>query len=198
MPVQAAVNTLWLVWYVTWLAAVVWSSRTTRQMGSDMGGAHRLYSGAGALLLFIPSGARSPLRNVPVLSMLFERVWLAPPWLGWTLFALVGGAFAFCWWARLHLGRLWSGFVTLKEGHRIVETGPYALVRHPIYTGVIAAAFFTALIRADLAAGAGFALLALGFSMTARIEEGFLSAQLGPDLYEPYRKKVPMILPWVG
>jgi protein-S-isoprenylcysteine O-methyltransferase Ste14 len=196
MSVQVAVNLLWLVWYVTWIAAVVWSTKTTRQMKSDMGGLHRLSSGLGALLLFVPSGSRSPLARAPVVSMLFERIWLAPLWMSWTFFALVVAAFVFCWWARLHLGRLWSGFVTLKEDHRIVDTGPYGLVRHPIYSGAIAAAFFTALIRADVAALLGFGLIALGFSMTAKIEEGFLSAQLGPDLYEPYRKKVPMIVPW--
>jgi protein-S-isoprenylcysteine O-methyltransferase Ste14 len=198
MSVQAAVNMLWLVWYVTWIAAVVWSSKTTRQMRSDMGGLHRLFSFVGAILLFIPSGPGGPFRNLPILGLFFERLWLAPPWVSWSLFTLVASAFAFCWWARLHLGRLWSGFVTLKEGHRIVDTGPYGLVRHPIYTGVIAAAVLTAAIRADLAAMLGSGLIALGFSMTARIEEGFLSAQLGPHLYEPYRKKVPMIVPRLG
>ena len=46
--------------------------------------------------------------------------------------------FLFAWWARLHLGRLWSGTVTRKADHRIVDTGPYAIVRHPIYTGLLA------------------------------------------------------------
>ncbi len=198
MSVQAAVTLLWLVWYVTWIAAVVWSSKTKRQMKSDMAGLHRLLSGLGSALLFVPSGLSSPPANVSGLSMLFERIWLAPPWLSWTFFALVVAAFGFCWWARLHLGRLWSGFVTLKEDHRIVDTGPYGLVRHPIYTGVIEAAFFTGLIRADVAAILGSGLIAAGFSMTAKIEERFLSTQLGAHLYEPYRKKVPMIVPRLG
>ena len=45
---------------------------------------------------------------------------------------------------RLHLGRLWSGNITRKEGHRVIDTGPYALVRHPIYTGLLLAIFATA------------------------------------------------------
>ena len=198
MSIQAAVNLLWLVWYVTWIAAVIWSSKTTRQMKSDMGGLHRVLSALGALLLFIPSGSRNPAAGAPIISVVFERLWLGPLWMLWSFFALVVAAFAFCWWARLHLGRLWSGFVTLKQDHRIVDTGPYGLVRHPIYTGVISAAFFTALIRADITAFLGFCLIAIGFSLTAKIEEGFLSAQLGHHLYEPYRKKVPMIVPWLG
>ena len=45
----------------------------------------------------------------------------------------------FTWWARIHLGRFWSNAITRKEGHRVIDTGPYGLVRHPIYTGLSAA-----------------------------------------------------------
>ena len=53
----------------------------------------------------------------------------------------------FAWWVRIHLGRLWSGAITRKEGHRVVDSGPYGLVRHPIYTGLLAATFTTAAPR---------------------------------------------------
>jgi protein-S-isoprenylcysteine O-methyltransferase Ste14 len=52
--------------------------------------------------------------------------------------ATVSG-FAFSWWARIVLGRLWSSGVTRKTDHRIVTTGPYKVVRHPIYSGIIIA-----------------------------------------------------------
>ena len=59
--------------------------------------------------------------------------------------ALIGilvsaAGFAFCIWARVVLGRNWSGIVTVKEGHELVQSGPYRLVRHPIYTGLLLAA----------------------------------------------------------
>ena len=63
--------------------------------------------------------------------------------------------FGFAWWARLHLGQLWSAFVTRKAGHRIVDTGPYGIVRHPIYTGIIAAAIALALVKGTVIALAG-------------------------------------------
>ena len=50
--------------------------------------------------------------------------------------------------ARLYLGRLWSSSVTKKADHRVVDSGPYAIVRHPIHTGVIAAIFATAILKA--------------------------------------------------
>ena len=82
--------------------------------------------------------------------------------------------FAFCWWARLYLGRLWSGSVTRKEGHHIVDTGPYRLVRHPIYSGIILAALATAIERGTPVSFAGFAVMTLGWWIKARLEKRFL------------------------
>jgi protein-S-isoprenylcysteine O-methyltransferase Ste14 len=59
----------------------------------------------------------------------------------------------FLWWARIHLGRLWSDWLPKKAGHRVVDTGPYRLVRHPIYLGLMFAAFATAIEK-----GSSFAL----------------------------------------
>ena len=85
--------------------------------------------------------------------------------------------------------------MTLKEGHHIVDTGPYGLVRHPIYAGVMFAALATALMSASPVALVGAALTAVGFSMTARIEEGFLRRELGADAYDAYARRVGMLVP---
>jgi hypothetical protein len=65
-----------------------------------------------------------------------------------TVLTAVG--FGLAWWARLHLGKLWSAFVTRKDEHRVIETGPYGIVRHPIYTGIILAAVTIAILKANL------------------------------------------------
>jgi protein-S-isoprenylcysteine O-methyltransferase Ste14 len=77
----------------------------------------------------------------------------------------------------------------------VVDTGPYGLVRHPIYSGIIFAALVTALLRASPLAFVGFALFAVGFAMTAAIEERFLRQQLGVDAYDAYSRRVPMLVP---
>ena len=194
-PGDTAVNILWMVFYATWLAGVVWSGKTKTQMKTDMRGLHRAVSGIGVMLLFTPWGYLAD--RWPSLRIFIARLWPAPDGLQWGLFALIVLGFAFCWWARLHLGRLWSGFVTLKEDHRVVDTGPYGLVRHPIYTGIMIAGFATALMRASPLALAGASLITIGFSMTARIEEGFLRAQLG-DAYDAYSRRVGMLVPRMG
>ena len=194
MSPQTAVNVLWAVWYVTWLGAVVLSGRTQKQMKTDMGGLHRYLSAFGALLLFWPSADRGPAGALGF-STSVERLWPRSIATEWLLFVLVVLAFSYCWWARLHLGKLWSGFVTLKEDHRIVDTGPYGLVRHPIYSGVIFAALATALMRASPAALLGGGLVTAGFAMTSRVEEGFLSEHLGANGYADYRRRVGMLAP---
>ena len=96
----------------------------------------------------------------------------------------------------MHLGALWLGFVTTKADHRVIDTGPYRWVRHPIYTGVISTAFWTACVRATPSALCGFGLIAASFWITARMEETFLQSELGQVVYDAYRQRTPMLLPW--
>jgi protein-S-isoprenylcysteine O-methyltransferase Ste14 len=188
-------NILWTVWYVTWIAAVVFSRRTTVQMDRSRGGWSRTIGGFGLIALFWPAGDGRPLFGVAGLGWFTGRLWLEPDDVAWTLVGLTVAGFAFCWWARLYLGRLWSGLPTIKEGHHIVDTGPYGLVRHPIYLGLMISAFMTAALHASPAAFCGVALITLGFSQVARLEEGFLRQELGADAYDAYARRVPMLVP---
>jgi protein-S-isoprenylcysteine O-methyltransferase Ste14 len=85
--------------------------------------------------------------------------------------------------------------VTKKEGHHVVDTGPYGVVRHPIYPGIIAAAIGTAIAKGTILGMGGAGLLTIGLLMKARLEEVWLRAQLGTE-YEAYRKRVPMLVPF--
>src|SRR5207248_11399348 len=94
--------------------------------------------------------------------------------------ALTAVGFAFTWWARLHLGKLWSAFVTRKDEHRIIDTGPYRIVRHPIYTGIFLATVAAAVLKGNLYAFTGAFLIVVGFWIKARLEERFLSENSVP------------------
>ncbi|MFT3728323.1 MAG: isoprenylcysteine carboxylmethyltransferase family protein [Terricaulis sp.] len=174
----------WVVWAVSWFVAAMWSRQTAARAGFAEEAPYRLITAAGALLLFA------------VQFRLWPHGWDANGDGMWVLLALVVTGFAFAWWARIHLGSLWSGTITRKEGHRIVDSGPYAMVRHPIYTGLLLAAFATAAARGRWEAVIGAALFALGCWMKARQEEKFLSATLGPD-YAAYRQRVHMLVPYL-
>jgi protein-S-isoprenylcysteine O-methyltransferase Ste14 len=125
------------------------------------------------------------------------RLWRLDSAWQWALVGVAGLGFALCWWARLYMGRLWSASITRKEDHRLVDAGPYAMVRHPIYTGISLAAFATALQEGTLIALVGAGVLTWGWYVKARIEEGFLRTELGADAYNAYAARVAMLIPFV-
>jgi hypothetical protein len=91
---------------------------------------------------------------------------------------------------------VWSDWLTKKAGHHVVDSGPYRLVRHPIYFGLMFAAFATAIEKGTSFALCGAAILALSFYAKARREERFLREELGEDAYDAYARKTPMLLPF--
>jgi protein-S-isoprenylcysteine O-methyltransferase Ste14 len=115
----------------------------------------------------------------------------------WSIVALMATGFAFACWARVTMGALWSVRVERKENHQLIEHGPFGLVRHPIYTGLITAGLATALIKATPLAILGFVMTTAGLTLKARLEERFLSAELGSKGYDDYRRRVPMLVPFL-
>src|SRR5215471_1012132 len=111
------------------------------------------------------------------------QIWINPPLLAWAMLLVVVAGIVLCWWARLHLGRLWSDSVTRRDGHRVVDTGPYRLVRHPIYTGFIVMYLGLAILCASALALVGAGLMTVGLWIKARLEEQFLSEELGASVY---------------
>lgn len=103
--------------------------------------------------------------------------------------ALLLSGLSFAIWARIRLGRFWSGSIAFIEGQPIVKDGPYSMVRHPIYTGVIMMLWGSLLLEPF-----GFMLLIAVFgtillAYKARLEEGLLERHLG-DKYSNYKKEV--------
>ena len=175
----------WIAWLVSWIAAAFWASRTEKRAFSWDTVFYQVTTLVGAALLTPWSARRLHVR----------QLWHVGYDGAMALALLTLAGLLFTWWARIHLGRLWSGSITRKEGHRVIDTGPYALVRHPIYTGLIFALFATAIAQATLSGLAGAALIAFGLWVKARIEERFLTAELGADAYGAYRRRVPMLIP---
>jgi protein-S-isoprenylcysteine O-methyltransferase Ste14 len=190
MTPELTLYELWGVWLVSWLVAMFWSNRTEKRAGLGAELSFRLLLWASVVLLFT-----SPLNGHAFAQM---RFWRLADALDWTLVALTLAGLLFTWWARIHLGRLWSDWVTKKAGHHVVDTGPYRLVRHPIYLGLILAAFATAIEKGTSFALLGAGIMTLAFYTKARREERFLRAELGADAYAAYARKTAMLLPFVG
>jgi protein-S-isoprenylcysteine O-methyltransferase Ste14 len=184
----------WTLWAATWTVAAAWANRTVREAGAVRQTPYRIFTVSGFVLLLVFVVGDGPLPGW--MHVMFFRVWTVPTGVQWAMVGLATLGFLFCWWARLHLGRLWSGRITRKQDHRVVDSGPYALVRHPIYTGILTAALATVVIRGNVHAIVGFALLIIGYSMKAKLEERFLREELGPADYDAYRARTPMLVPF--
>ncbi len=185
-PTHAAFA-LWLAFYATWLTAAVWQRKTVKGLGVHREAFSRALTAIGVILLFF-HGPTHRTRDIVA--------WDPPRIVAWSLLGPVVLGFLFAWWARIHLGTLWSAHITRKSDHRVVDTGPYALVRHPIYSGLMLAAFSTAAMQGVLSALLGAAIFALSFWLKARLEEQFLRQELGPD-YDAYARRVGMLVPFV-
>jgi protein-S-isoprenylcysteine O-methyltransferase Ste14 len=138
------------------------------------------------------------LQDVPFFrgTLLDERFVPDERWIAWLGFILTIAGLAFSIWARATLGRNWSGVVQVKQDHELIVRGPYSLVRHPIYTGLLLAFFGTALAVGAWRALLALAIVALSFWRKLRLEERWMTEQFG-DQYRQYMQRVKALVPWV-
>ena len=87
------------------------------------------------------------------LPWLYRQLWPSGIWPFWIGAAVTVVGLLFAVWARQHLGSNWSHAVTVKQGHELITTGPYALVRHPIYTGILTGFLGTAIALSQVRRG---------------------------------------------
>lgn len=125
-----------------------------------------------------------------------HRLWAGSPLLDAVAIVLVAGGLAFTAWARMTLGANWSGSVVFKEDHELVVAGPYALARHPIYTGLLAMLLGTAVAYAEPEAVGAFVVALVVFYVKSRREEALMTRHF-PDAYPAYRRRVKALIPYL-
>ena len=107
---------------------------------------------------------------------------------------LVAIGVAIAIWARRHIGQFWSSRVALKEDHQLIQTGPYARVRHPIYSGMLLAMIGTGLFLGEWRALVGVFLVFGAHWRKAQREEKLLAGQFG-TAYEEYCGRTGSLIP---
>ena len=110
--------------------------------------------------------------------------------------ALTIAGLGFAAWARFTIGRNWGGAITVQQDHELMQRGPYAIVRHPIYSGFMLATLGTAIILGEYGGLISVALIVLAWGYKARLEESFMIEQFGVQ-YEDYRRRVKGLVPGV-
>jgi protein-S-isoprenylcysteine O-methyltransferase Ste14 len=182
LPFRAA----WMVLLVIWVAAAFWTRRTVSSQSLGGRVRHMLPIAAGAWLIF----------GHPLGTAFAGPLYAPAPWLTDLCLAITIAGLAFAVWARFVLGRQWSGRITLKADHALIQSGPYAWTRHPIYTGILLALLGSALARNDIGALLGLGIVAAGITVKALQEEALLESQFGAA-YAAYRRRVRRLVPFV-
>src|SRR5579862_8084862 len=103
MSPQSAIFIVWDAWAISWMLAALWADRAAQRVGFLEQAPYWAITGTGAALLLVVRAYRGQGPG---------RLWDVDDSFGWALVAVAAAGFGFCWWARLHLGRLWSGWVT--------------------------------------------------------------------------------------
>jgi protein-S-isoprenylcysteine O-methyltransferase Ste14 len=176
------IDAAWIVIGIVWVLGALWTKRTDRVQTTSSRLVHLLLASIGFFVMF-----RGPLewRFMP------ESVWFGVVGLVSTV---IGIAVAI--WARIILGTNWSAVVTIKQGHQIIRRGPYAVIRHPIYSGGLLALLGTAIAFGEIRGLIGFTLIFIAWWMKSRLEEAFLEEQFGAD-YTRYKREVKGLIPFV-
>lgn len=186
------VRLLWLAFVVTWLVLAQFNKKATRGTPPWAGWRLRLVIVVGVILL-VHFRRHAVVRFFAAVNhSLLLHPGIALQWLGvWLCLA----GFALAVWARVHIGRNWGMPMSLREGHELVTSGPYAYIRHPIYSGLMLAMIGSA-FTAGLLWLLGLVLYFTYFMFAARSEENTMLAQF-PDAYAAYRRRTKMLIPFV-
>jgi protein-S-isoprenylcysteine O-methyltransferase Ste14 len=178
---------IWLSWAAYWWVA----SRNVKAVARRESVRSRLLH---IVPLVVAVGLLWP-RGFPI-PVLRERFLPLSAWGFWVGAALTVAGLLFAVWARLHLGKNWSGIVTVKENHELVTSGPYSIVRHPIYTGLLLAFIGSALARGEWRGVLAVALVLWAFWRKLRIEESWMREQFG-SAYQAYGRHIAALVPYV-
>jgi len=168
----------WVVFIVVWFIAAWFAKRTVERSGTSL----RWIVGIVAILLVATRSGWMGLANG-------VSLWRVSPGLAVVATAVTAAGLSVALWARAALGRNWSGAVVLKEQHDLIDRGPYAFVRHPIYTGVLLMVLGTVTVAGTTAGVTVFATMVAGLIVKARREERLLTTHF-PALYPRYRARV--------
>ena len=187
--IEQWISYAWLGLGIVWVVAAVGSKRTVQR---QRGGSRLLHIGLmllGIALIFN-------------LYHWFDGGWLATRIVPRELWAVGGGAIVtvagilFCVWARVVIGSNWSGSVTIKENHELVRRGPYQIVRHPIYTGILLGLLGTAFVYGANRGFVGALVCGVALWIKSQTEEQFMVQQFG-EQYIQYRREVRALIPYV-
>ena len=189
MPFDALhyINAVWTLVGIYWIAGIMRAKRTVKRESLLSSTLHVVMGCAAVLLVWDPATG---------IGFFNRRLISAAPWVqGLGLAATIGGC-AFAIWARARLGSNWSAMVTVKHHHELIVRGPYAVVRHPIYSGFLLALAGTAIAVGEIRAFIGLGIAFITFFLKSAAEERFMREKFS-DEYARYSQRVRRLIPFI-
>jgi protein-S-isoprenylcysteine O-methyltransferase Ste14 len=175
----------WIVFVLYWIVSAIRTRDTLQTESFASRYAILLIEVAGFVLLFRHSA------GIGFLGNRFMHRTLASAIVG-SILTWMGIGLAI--WARYHLAEYWSARITIKEDHQLIRTGPYARLRHPIYSGIVLAAIGSAVVIDQWRCVLGVCLVLIGYCIKARKEETMLTQQFG-DAFREHQKHAGFLIP---
>jgi protein-S-isoprenylcysteine O-methyltransferase Ste14 len=195
---QTVIFGCWAIYILVWAVSAFNVKRDIRGGYGNIGQQFWLLRlvVAAIILLFVAARIATGTAHFTNFGLIFSRrIFTQSTVLDWAGAALSVLGVAFAIWARVHLGRNWSPRPAAKEQHELVTTGPYAYVRHPIYTGLLLMALGTALTGSIWGIGVFMVAILIFVSRIGREEKIML--ELFPDAYPRYQARTKRLIPWV-
>ena len=184
---EAFFPVVWILFLVYWNIKAA-NTKTTQRLEPA---ASRILR----LLLYLLAIVLLSTTRIP-LPLLYRQLWPTGFWLFWLGAAVTVAGLLFAVWAREYLGTNWSRSVTIKQGHELITTGPYAVVRHPIYTGSLAGFLGMAVAIGQVRGVLAFLLIFLALWLKLRMEEQWMRSQFG-DTYAAYSRRTAALVPYL-
>jgi protein-S-isoprenylcysteine O-methyltransferase Ste14 len=178
---------IWIAFFVYWQVRAA-NTKTTQRLEPAASRILRV------LVFLIVIALLLPIR-IP-LPWLYLHLWPVGLWPFWVGAAVNVGGLLFAVWAREHLGRNWSRSVTIKQDHELITSGPYAAVRHPIYTGILTGFVGTSIAMTQVRGVIALVLVFLIFWAKLRMEEEWMRSQFG-EAYVDYTHHSAALVPYL-
>jgi protein-S-isoprenylcysteine O-methyltransferase Ste14 len=178
---------LWMALVLVWVVSALRTKRTIQRQSSVLQLLYTAILLVGVYLIFAKqSGIPWLDRQLFLMSVPIALLGLVT--------VLTGVVFSV--WARVMLGGNWSNSVTVKEDHTLVRWGPYRVVRHPIYSGILLGMIGSALQRGEMRSFVGVMICGLSFWLKTRAEEHFMVQRFGEE-YLQYCHQVRALVPFI-
>jgi protein-S-isoprenylcysteine O-methyltransferase Ste14 len=178
---------VWIAFLVYWRIKAI-STKTTQR--SEPAASAIVRALTFVVVIVLLTTTRIPL------AWLYRQLWPQGLWPFWIGAAVMVAGLLFAVWARHHLASNWSSAVTIKEGHELITTGPYSMVRHPIYTGMLIGFLGTAIALSQVRGIIGFVLIFLVLWPKLRLEEKWMRSEFG-ETYLSYARRTAALVPYL-